>query len=233
MRYLVCISLLALAPGLAWAQGGNPGDPDYWQKPATLRASISLSTSAVINGVIMKKPQLGFNLSGEKASAFYGASISTVDNNLGSDSQNQFFGGFRQSLGKTSIRYQATYRVYPGTLPQYNDSGLTYQVTASRTLFGVGTSLGLDYSDSDFARVSKSYGVNGSLSHSLLKNMSGWLSLSYHKQRGGVDSLNTNIGIWYQMTPKMGLSASVNNWHAYASWNRDRPTLSVGISRTL
>jgi len=233
MRYLLCIPLLTLAPGLACAQGSNPGDPDYWQKPATLRASISVSTSAVINGIIMKTPQLGFNLSGEKATAFYGAGISTVDNNLGSDSQDQVYAGFRQPLGKTTIRYQVTWRAYPGTLPQYNDSGLTYAVTASRSLFGVHTSLGADYSGRDFANVRKSYGLNGSLSHGLMKNMSGWLSLSYHKQWGGVDSLNTNIGVWYQMTPKMGLSASVNNWHAYASWNRDRPTLSVGISRTL
>ena len=232
MRYLVCIPLLALVPGLAWAEG-NPGDPDYWQKPATLRASISVSTSEVINGVIMKKPQLGFNLSGEKATTFYGASISTVDNNLGSDSQDQFYGGFRQKLGKTTLRYQATYKTYPGTLEQYTDSGLIYQIAASREVFGIGTSLGVEYSDKDFANVRKSYGLNGSISHGLMKNMSGWLSLSYHKQWGGVDSLNTNMGIWYQMTPKMGFSASVNNWHAYASWNHDRPTLSVGISRTL
>jgi hypothetical protein len=181
----------------------------------------------------MKKPQLGFNLSGEKAAAFYGASISTVDNNLGSDSQDQFYAGFRQSLGRTTIRYQATWRAYPGTLPLYNASGLTWQVAASRRLLGVNASLGADYSDADFANVRKSYGLNGSLSHGLMKNMSGWLSLSYHKQWGGVDSLNTNIGVWYQMTPKMGFSASVNNWHAYASWNHDRPTLSVAISRTL
>ena len=232
MRYLLCISLLALVPGLAWAEG-NPGDPDYWQKPATLRASISLSTSAVINGIIMKKPQLGFNLSGEKADAFYGAGISTVDNNLGSDSQDQFYAGYRQHLGKTTIRYQANYRLYPGTLDQYTKAGLIYQVTASRTFSGIGTSLGMEYSDHDFANVRKSYGLNGSISRGLLKNMSGWLSLSYHKQWGGVDSLNTNIGLWYQMSPKMGFSASVNSWHAYASWNRDRPTLSVGISRTL
>ncbi len=233
MRYLLYTSFLALLPGMAQAQGSNPGDPDYWQKPASLRASISLSTSAVINGVIMKKPQLGLNLSGEKADAFYGASISTVDNNLGSDSQDQLYAGYRQSLGKVQIRYQASYRAYPGTLDQYTDSSLVYQVTASRSFFGVGTSLSAEYSDADFANVRKSYGVNGSVSHGLMKNMSGWMSLSYHKQWGGVDSLNTNIGLWYQVTPKMGLSASVNNWHAYASWNRDRPTLSVGISRTL
>ncbi len=232
MRYFVYVSLIALAPGIAWAQN-NPGDANPWQKPASLRASISLSTSAVINGVVMKRPQLGFNLSGEKAALYYGASVATVDNNLGSDSQDQLYAGYRQSLGKISIRYQATYRSYPGTLAQFNDSGLTYQVTASRSLLGVNASLGAEYSDTDFANVRKSYGLNGSISHGLIKNMSGWLSLSYHKQWGGVDSLNTNIGLWYQMTPKLGISASVNNWHAYAAWNHDRPTLSLGISRTL
>ena len=232
MRYFACVSLVALLPGMAWAQN-NPGDANPWQKPASLRASVNLSTSAVINGVVMKRPQLSLNLSGEKAALYYGGSLATVDNNLGSDSQDQLYAGYRQSLGKISLRYQATYRSYPGTLAQFNDSGLMYQVTASRNLLGLNTSLGVEYSDADFANVRKSYGLNGSISRGLIKNMSGWLSLSYHKQWGGVDSLNTNIGLWYQMTPKLGLSARVNNWHAYAAWNRDRPTLSLGISRTL
>ena len=79
----------------------------------------------------------------------------------------------------------------------------------------------------------KAYGVNASIRRGLAKKLSGWVSLSYRKQWGSVDFLNTNVGLYYQMTDKLGLATSVNNWHAYADWNVDRPTLSVSLSRRL
>jgi hypothetical protein len=236
MRYWLLPALLVLSP-LAAHAGDKPasnGDPNaVWNQPAHWQAQISASTSGVINGIVMRKPQLAFDLSGRKNDFYFGAHSQTAESYVGTDYENRFFVGYTQQLNPVSLRYQVTWKTYPGTPTQYTDQALDYQVTASRNLMGLNTSLGVEYTDEDYTTIRKSYGLNLSLGRSLIKKMYGWLSVSHKHNTGSVDYTNTNIGVAYQLTDKIGVSTSVNNWHAYADWAEDHPTFSISINRKL
>jgi len=228
MRYFLASVLLLFCPLTAHA-----GDAGSWGKPVSLQASLSASTSGVINGVINRKPQLTLNLGGQKGDLNFGASAQTVDSNIGTDYQDQFYLAYNQKLAPVSLRWQVMYKTYPGTPSPYTDQALDYQVSASRSLLGINTSVGVEYTNDDYTTIRKSYGLNLSLGRGLLKKMYGWLSISHKHNFGSVDYTNTNIGIAYQLTSKIGVSTSINDWHAYADWAEDHPSFSVSINRKL
>ena len=224
MRLQAYILCLGLVPGAACA-GAPP--------PFHISASLSASTSTELNSEIIQKPQYGISLQGYQGPTFLGAEIRTARSSLGTDSEDKFFVGLEQKLKPFSLRYQVTWKLYPGTKPGYNDSGLVYQVSASHPLFGVNCSLGAEYTGEDYSTTRKSYGYNVSLSRGLAPKLSGWISVQHKRNWGSVDYTNTNIGLYYQATPKIGFSTSVNTWHAFASWGRDHPSLSISLSRRL
>lgn len=236
MRCWLLLVLLAspiVSPVAAHAGDANDDPNAVWNQPANWQAQLSLSTSGVINGVINRKPQLGFDVSGRKSDLYFGAHAQTADSNVGTDYEDRLFVGYTQKLDPVSLRWQLTYKTYPGTPAQYTDQALDYQVTASKNLLGLNTSLGVEYTNADYTTVRKSYGLNFSLGRSLLKKMYGWLSISHKHNTGSVDYTNTNIGVAYQLTDKIGVSTSINDWHAYASWAEDHPTFSIAINRKL
>jgi len=235
MRYWL-FSLLIFSPLAAYAgdKDVSNGDPNaVWNQPAHWQAQISASTSGVINGIVMQKPQLAFDLSGRKSDFYFGAHSQTAESYVGTDYENHLYVGYTQQFNPVSLRYQVTWKTYPGTPSQYTDQALDYQVTASRNLLGLNTSLGVEYTDEDYTTIRKSYGLNLSLGRSLIKKMYGWLSVSHKHNTGSADYTNTNIGVAYQLTDKLGVSTSVNNWHAYADWAEDHPTFSISINRKL
>ena len=191
------------------------------------------STSTVINGQVAPKPQYGVDLSGEKGRWSLQAKVATIDSWVGADSEDRVTLSYNQPLKPFSLKYQVQYKMYPGTRAGYNATGTSYQVSASKSWHGVNYGIGAEYSDADYASIRKSYGINLSLGHSFMPKLSGWLSVAHHHQFGSADYTNTNVGLYYQVTRKIGLSTSVNLYHAYASWNVDHPTLSVGLSRRL
>ncbi len=134
MRFAVVFLSAILLPGVACA--GVKAAISNWS------ASLSASTSTQLNSEIIQKPQYGFSLSGRKGLAFLGADLRTAHSGIGTDSEDKFFAGVEQKLKPFTLRYELTYRVYPGTLPGYHDSGLTYSVNASRSFLGVSCSLG-------------------------------------------------------------------------------------------
>lgn len=226
------LSAAIVAPVAVHAASAATPD-EIWNQPAKWHASVGVSTSGVINGMVFRKPQWSLDISGRKQDIYFGSTLRTVESHIGTDSEDKFFVGYNQKLKPFTLRWQATYRIFPGTQARYTDNSLLYQVTASREVLGFNASAGAEYTDHDYSEVRKSYGVNASLSRGLLPKLSGWLSVSYRRQWGGVDYTNTNLGLYYQLTDRLGVATSVNNWHAYASWNVDRPTLSVSLSRRL
>ncbi len=208
--------------------------PALAENPLHLEASVSASTSTVINGIVFNRPQYGAHVEGSHDQIHFGASIeSAYSGNSGADHQDKYFVTYEQNLKPIHLRYEVLVKSYPGTRDGLTDHGVTYGVTASRSLAGFNVGLGVDYSDTDYTTIRKSYGMNLSLGHSLGLKMSSWLSISHHHQFGSVDYTNTNMGVYYSLSSKMGVSASINNWHAYAAWNHDRPTLSLSLSRKL
>jgi len=202
--------------------------------PLHLSASVNASTSTVINGIVFNRPQFSGNLDGWHGHTSFGVNIASAysGNNNGTDHQDRYFVAYEQRLKPVTLKYQVTYKNYPGTRAGLTDHGVTYGVTASHGFKGLSVGLGVDYTDTDYTTIRKSYGLNLSLGHSFGK-LSSWLSVSHHHQFGSVDYTNTNMGVYYPLSPKMGMSASINNWHAYADWNHDRPTLSLSLSRRL
>ncbi len=225
MRKVVIVIIAALSPMAAHA--ADKSQAIHWS------ASLSASTSSVLNSEVIQKPQFGFNLSGHEGATFFGAEARTARSSLGTDSEDKFYLGYEQRLKPVSLRYEVTYKVYPGTKPGYNDSGVLWQVSASHPFFGVNCSLGADYTGEDYATTRRSYGYSASLSRGLAPKLSGWISVSHRRNWGSVDYTNTNIGLYYQLTGKIGVSTSVNTWHAFASWGRDHPSLSISLSRRL
>lgn len=225
--------VLLVCPVAAHAGAANDDPNAVWNQPANWQAQIALSTSGVINGVINRTPQLSASLSGRKSDLYFGANAQTADSNIGTDSQDQLYLGYNQQLKPVALRWQLTYKTYPGTPSPYTDQALDYQVTASKNLLGLNTSLGVEYTNADYTTIRKSYGLNFSLGRGLLKKMYGWLSISHRHNTGSVDYTNTNIGVAYQLTDKLGVSTSINDWHAYASWAEDHPTFSISINRKL
>ena len=200
-----------------------------------LSASVNASTSTVINGIVFNRPQFGANLEGHHGNLSFGANIASAysGGNNGTDHQDKYVVAYDQRLKSLNLKYQVMLKTYPGTRAGLTDHGIDYAVTASHSVKGVNFGLGVDYTDKDYATTRKSYGINLSLGHSFMPKLSGWLSVSHHHQFGSVDYTNTNLGLYYQATAKMGVSTSLNNWHAYAAWGRDRPTLSISLSRKL
>ncbi len=211
-----------------------PAMPALAENPLHLEASVNASTSTVINGIVFNRPQYGAHLDGAHDRFHFGASIETAySGNSGADHQDKYFVTYQQSFKPIDVRYEVLVKSYPGTRAGLNDYGVTYGVTASRNMAGFNVGLGVDYTGEDYTTVRKSYGVNLSLGHSLGHKVSSWLSISHHHQFGSVDYTNTNMGIYYSLSSKVGVSASINDWHAYADWNHDRPTLSISVSRRL
>ncbi|ESQ86996.1 hypothetical protein ABAC460_21690 [Asticcacaulis sp. AC460] len=231
MRATLIFVLLISFAAPAYAEDAAP--PSWWDQKIHTSASIGISTSGTINGEINRKPRLSLNLSGNKGRMTFGARHETADSYSGTDSENRFHVAWRQDNKLANLNYQVMYKTYPGTRPGLTDEALLYQVSASRSLKGINYGLGLEYTNADYATTRKSYGLNLSVSRSFLPKLSGWLSVSHKKQWGSVDYTNANIGLYYQATPKIGVATSINNWHAYADWAVDRPTLSVSLSRRL
>ena len=202
--------------------------------PLHLSASVSASTSTVINDIVFNKPQYGANLDGWYGHSSFGVNIaSAYSGNNGTDHQDKYFVAYDQKLVPFDLKYQVTLKTYPGTREGLNDNGVDYAVTASQSVDGISYSFGVDYTGEDYTTTRKSYGFNVSLGHSFAPKLSGWLSISHHHQFGSVDYTNTNLGLYYSLNSKMGVSTSINNWHAYADWGRDRPSLSISLSRRL
>ncbi len=224
MRFAAVVLGVLLLPGMARAADKTGFN---WS------ASLSASTSTTLNSEIIQKPQYGFSLSGHKGTIALGADIRTARSSIGTDSEDKFYARAEQKLKPFDLHYEVTYRVYPGTLPGYHDSGLTYSVSASRSFLGVSCSLGADYTGEDYSTTRKAVGYSVSLGRGLAPKLSGWISVAHKRQWGSVDYTNTNIGVYYQATSKIGVSTSVNTWHAFAPWGRDHPSLSVSLSRRL
>lgn len=221
-----CVIIPAVFLCLPVVTHANP-DKVHWS------GAVSLTTSSVINGMVTNKPEFGLTLNGGKGKAFWGARMTTANSGNGTDSQNSVFAGYSQPIKAYTLRYQFTHKAYPGTYDHLRDEGNIHQVTVSRNLRGVNYSAGLEYSDRDYTQVRKSYGASLSVSRGLTKKLSGWASVMHKHQVGAVDFTNVNVGVYYQLTSRIGVSTSVNNWHAYADWAEDRPTLSVALSRKL
>ncbi len=209
--------------------------PALAENPLHLSGSISASTSTVINGIVFNRPQYSGNIGGWYGHTTFGANIASAysGGNSGTDHQDKYFVAYEQKLAPISVKYEVTLKTYPGTRDGLTDQGIDYAVTASHPIAGVNVALGVDYTGEDYSTTRKSYGFNASLSRGLLPKLSGWLSVSHHHQFGSVDYTNTNLGLYYQLTSKLGVSTSINNWHAYAEWAHDRPTLSLSLSRRL
>ena len=227
MRRIVIVFLTGLLPVTAHA-AAKP-------KPFQWSASLSASTSTLLNSEVIDKPQYGLTLQGHEGATSFGAELRTARaaNTVGTDSEDRFYVAYSQRLKPFSLHYQVTWKLYPGTRPGLNDQGTVWQVSASRPVFGVNVSLGAEYTDEDYSTTRKSYGFDASLSRSLLPKLSGWISVQHKREWGSVDYTNTNIGLYYQATSKIGVSTSVNTWHAFAPWGRDHPTLSLSLSRRL
>lgn len=224
MKSCVIIPLVSLClPSVALADA----DKVHWS------GAISLTTSSVINGMVTNKPEFGLSLNGGKGRAYWGARTTTASSGNGTDSQNSLFAGYNLPVKSFNVRYQFTHKAYPGTYDHLRDEGNIHQVSVSRTVKGTNYAVGMDYSDRDYTQVRKSYGASLSVSRGLTKKLSGWASVLHKHQVGAVDFTNVNVGLYYQLTPRIGVSTSVNNWHAYADWAEDRPTLSVALSRKL
>lgn len=195
--------------------------------------AISMTTSSVINGMVTNKPEFGLALNGSKGRAFWGGRMTTANSGNGTDSQDSLFAGYTLPVKSFDLRYQFTHKAYPGTREGLRDEGNIHQMTLSRGFKGVNYAAGLEYSDRDYIQVRKSYGASLSASRGLTKKLSGWASVMHKHQIGAVDFTNVHVGVYYQLTPRIGVSTSVNNWHAYADWAEDRPTLSLALSRKL
>lgn len=224
MKSCVIIPIVCLCvPAAALADG----DKVRWS------GAISLTTSSVINGMVTNKPEFGLTLNGSKGRAFWGGRMTTANSGNGTDSQNSLFAGYSVPVKAYELRYQFTHKAYPGTYAHLRDEGNIHQVTVSRSLKGTRYAAGLEYSDRDYTDVRRSYGASLSASRALTKKLSGWASVMHKHQVGAVDFTNVNVGVYYQLTSRIGVSTSINNWHAYADWAEDRPTLSVALSRKL
>ncbi len=227
MRKIVIVFLGALAPAAAHA--ADTSKPFQWS------ASFSASTSTLLNSEVIDKPQYGLTLQGRQGATLLGAEFHTANASpsIGTDSEDKVYLAYDQHLKPLDLRYQVTWKTYPGTRRGLNNQGTVWQVSASHRFFGVSVSLGTEYTDADYSTTRKSYAVDATLSRGLLPGLSGWISLQHKRQLGSVDFTNTNIGLYYQATPKIGFSTSVNTWHGFAPWGRDHPSLSVSLSRRL
>ena len=234
MRFVILPLLLLPLAGPATAAPDYHIPNIYWPH-FHWSASVNASTSTVMNDIVLNRAQLGGRLEGRLGNLLVEGSIASAysGGSSGTDHQDRYLVSYDQRMKPFNLRYQVTLKEYPGTRDGLNDHGIVYGVTASRKLLGLNLGLGLDYSNEDYATIRKSYGMNLSVSRSLAKGLSGWFSVSHHHQFGNVDYTNTNLGIYYQVTSKTGISTSINNWHGYARWNHDRPTLSVSLSRRL
>ena len=209
--------------------------PDLHLPDLHLSAAVNASTSTVINGIVFNRPQFGANVEGHHGNVSFEASIASAysGGNNGTDHQDKYIVAYYQRLKPFNLKYEVMLKTYPGTRAGLNNHGIDYAVTASHSVKGVNFGLGFDYTNKDYSTTRKSYGINLSLGHSFMSKLSGWLSVSHHHQFGSVDYTNTNMGLYYQLSSKFGVSTSINNWHAYADWNHDRPTLSISLSRKL